>query len=79
VVRIPDLRPGKRYWLQVRGSDKVRSAAAFGSQELTTQKEGAPDVFIFTTRLILPRFGVQELFGFDSETSCVTVEPAVCF
>jgi hypothetical protein len=78
-VHIPDLLPGKRYRLQVRGSDKVRSAAAFGSQGLTTLKEGTPDVFVFATRLIPPRFGVQERFGYDSETFCVTVEPAVCF
>jgi hypothetical protein len=78
-VHVPDLLPGKRYRLQVRGSDKVRSAAAFGSQELTTLKEGTPDVFIFNTQFIPPSFGVENIFGDDFDSLQITVEPAVCF
>jgi hypothetical protein len=76
-IMVPDLWPGKRYRLLVKPSDRVRSAPEFGSQKLTTRKEGEPDAFVFTTRRIQTSFGTD--LAWADNYMAVTVEQVVCY
>jgi hypothetical protein len=79
VLFVRDLLPARRYQLVVTASLKVKSVPEFGSHTLKTRKEGEPDTFRFTTRLLKPFFGTARVWLQVDKPLSVTVEPLVKF